>query len=690
MHLAPIDWIINIVFIVVLMVAALATRTHAKTVAGFLSANRCAGRYLLTVAFNMAQVGVITLVWYFQLGYDVGYTQMWWGYIEGPAMIVLAITGWVMYRFRETRAMTLAQFFEMRYSRKLRIFSGVLAFVSGIINYAIFPGVTARFFMAICGFPETFSLSFGGEVLAVPIFPLVMLVLLSLALFIVFVGGQIAVMVTDFLQGVFCNAVFIFLCFYLLMRFGWVDLGTSMLAMPEGTSMVNPLGLKNEANFNAWYWLISAFTLFYACRAWQGDQGYNSAALNAHEARMAQLLSGWRWRVLMLVTIIVPVAVRFFLTSPEHAAEAAVVHEALALQPTNALVAEMRTPLALAVMLPAGILGLVVAAMVGAAVSTDETYLHSWGAIFVQDVILPFRKKPLSTRAHLFLLKGAICGVAVFAFVFSALYEPTQYIAMFAALSATVFVGGAGSAIIGGLYWRRGSTQAAWSAMLTGTVLSGAAFIVFQLDKDRVADWIASSGPLSSIGVWVQWLQTKTNGQVLSFVSMGLSIVMYLVVSLLGPRTECDLDKILHRGKWSVDGSAPVDEGPRTFMEKLGFDKQFKGWDRPIAYVTVAWPLFFTILFVVGTSYAVWREGIGDPIPDSTWLIWWHWWTWIILFVSVGILAWLSIGGFIDLRRLFRSLRAWKENEQDDGRVEGDEGYGSMGTTRSHDSSQGK
>jgi hypothetical protein len=108
-----------------LALSAWSMRRHANTVSGFLSANRLAGRYLLTVSYNMAQVGVITLVWYFQVGYDVGFTQYWWGYMEGPSLILLAVTGWVIYRFRETRAMTLAQFFEMRYSRRCRIFSGI-------------------------------------------------------------------------------------------------------------------------------------------------------------------------------------------------------------------------------------------------------------------------------------------------------------------------------------------------------------------------------------------------------------------------------------------------------------------------------------------------------------------------------------------------------------------------------------
>ena len=206
------DWAIPSVVFLILLVFAVRTRRYSRSVSGFLAANRCAGRYLVCVAYNMAQVGIITLVWYFQQYYDSGFTSVWWGLVENPLMIVIALTGWVIYRFRETRALTLAQFIEIRYSRRLRVFCGMVAFVAGVLNYAIFPAVSARFFMWMCGFPE----SFGVAGMTVPTMPALMLLLLSSALLFVFLGGQIAVMVTDFLQGILCNIVFLVVIAWML------------------------------------------------------------------------------------------------------------------------------------------------------------------------------------------------------------------------------------------------------------------------------------------------------------------------------------------------------------------------------------------------------------------------------------------------------------------------------------------
>ncbi len=678
MNLATLDWIIVGMLLATLTGAALRTKRYGNSVSGFLAANRCAGRYLISVAFNMAQLGVITLVWYFQQNYDVGFTSIWWSLMEGPAMILMALSGWVIYRFRRTRAMTLAQFFEMRYSKSFRVFAGLVAFISGIINYGIFPGVAARFFIALCGLPEHFQL-LGYQVST---FLSLMLGLMAIALFFVFLGGQIAVMVTDFLQGVFSNVVFLAIIGYILFSMPWAHMSDTLLGNVwegafvvdsvnplAGKSMIDPFDLGKESNFNVFYWLISIVILFYGMRAWQGDQGYNAAAKNAHEARMANILNGWRFRVLMLITIVLPLAIRTIMHHPAYALDAGTIDGILGAYPTDALKSEVRTPAATALLLPTGLLGLFAASMLGAFISTNDTYLHSWGSIFVQDVVLPFRKKPLSTRAHLLLLKSSIFAVAIFATVFSYLHdEPSQYISMFLALTGAVFVGGAGSAIIGGLYWKRGTTEAAWTAMILG-LLSSSTGIVLKQDilVATLVGWEAGGGllaPLGQFGLWVHHSPWIT-GQVLAFVAVLLSITSYISVSLLGPRREHNLDKLLHRGEFAavedkVEGK--TDHAP--WLVKLGFNPEFTGSDKWVTLVTVSWPLVWTVIFLIGTIYSV-----NFEVPDAAWLSWWRGWMWFTFAAGIVIMTWFTIGGARDLRDMFRSLERFRASEDDDGQV---------------------
>jgi len=584
-------------------------------------------------------------VWYFEQNYQVGYTSIWWPLMEGPAMIVMALSGWVIYRFRQTRAMTLAQFFEMRYSRRFRVFAGLVAYVAGIINFAIFPSVGARFFMALCGLPECFVLA-GFEIAT---YPLLMILLLSLSLAFLFMGGQIAVMVTDFLQGIFCNVAFIVIILFLLTTFSWDQISDVLLAAPAGQSMVDPFDLGKERHFDFWYYAISVVILFYCAKGWQGTQGYNCSAKNAHEAKMAGILGPWRFRVLMLIVLVLPICVRTLMHHPDFTTQAAVVNQSLdaieapSPEVKGALQNQLRTPLAMSVMLPTGLLGLACAAMLGAFISTHDTYLHSWGTILVQDVILPLRKKPLSPGRHLWLLRLSILGVAVFIFFISLLFKHTQYIAMFCALTASVFVGGAGAAIIGGLYWKRGTTAAARAAMVTGMGVSLTGIVIKQVHSDFFL-----------------------TGQEMSFVAIVLAIVVYVSVSLLGPRVVHNMDRLLHRGKYAITGESTATwQDARTIWEKLGFARDFTGGDSVITYVTLSWPLVWTVIFAIVTIYSM-MAGIST----EAWLSYWHGWTWLILGCAVLVTLWFTIGGIFDMKYLFRQLRSRAADLSDDGRVE--------------------
>ena len=649
-----IDWIIIAALPVVLLVAAAKTRRHARSVSGFLAANRCAGRYLITVAYGMAQVGVISLVWFWQQYYDVGFTSVFWGWMEGPAMIILALSGWVIYRYRQTRAMTMAQFFELRYSRNFRIFGGLVAFLSGILNYGIFPAVAARFFIVLLGLPDYWIIA-GVEV---SVFVSFMVMLLGTALFFVFMGGQIAVIVTDWIQGTFANWVFLAVMAYLLWLVPWSSIELAFEAAPPGKSLTDPFDLGGELQFDAWYWVIAVIVLFYGMLSWQGTSGYNASAITPHEAKMANILSGWRFRVLMLVTLVLPICIRAVQVDPNFAGVAEGIDAVTASQATGALQAEARAPAAAALMLPSGLLGLFAAALLGAFIFTNDTYLHSWGSIFIQDVVLPFRKKQLSPRAHLWLLRLSILGVAIFAFIFSMVYTPTQYVAMFLALTGAIFIGGAGSAIIGGLYWKRGTTAGAWTAMISGMAISCSGIAAKQL-PDTV---VSGDGAMFDL---VRWMRDGVTGQELTFWSIAISIGCYVVVSLATSRQPFNMDRLLHRGEYALDRETHKSTQTTGWLERLGFDSDMTRRDRWVTAITLAWPAVFTIVFFA----ALIAHASGWAPGAAFWATAWKWYTGVALTIAAIVVTWFTIGGVLDMRAMFRKLAVFHANIQDDGRV---------------------
>jgi solute:Na+ symporter, SSS family len=114
-----IDWLIVGVALVVPIAIGIRAKKYVKGVSDFLSAGRVAGRYVLNVASGEACMGVVGLVAVFELYYQSGFVYGFWGSFAAPIMIMLGLTGYCISRFRETRAMTLGQFLEIRYSRAI-------------------------------------------------------------------------------------------------------------------------------------------------------------------------------------------------------------------------------------------------------------------------------------------------------------------------------------------------------------------------------------------------------------------------------------------------------------------------------------------------------------------------------------------------------------------------------------------
>ena len=152
----------------------------------------------------------------------------------------------------------------------------------------------------------------------------------------------------------------------------------------------------------------------------------------------------------------------------------------------------------------------------------------------------------------------------------------------------------------------------------------------------------------------------------MSFVAILLAIVVYMAVSLLGPRAMHNMDRLLHRGKYALPGESTATwQDARTLWEKLGFSRDFTGGDRIVAYVTLSWPLVWTAIFVVVTIY-----NMAAGISTEAWLAYWHGWTWLILGCAVLVTLWFTIGGGLDMKYLFRELRSRAADPSDDGRVE--------------------
>ena len=665
------DWLIMIVPLVICSGIAVYTRRYVRSVADFMAGGRAAGRFLICTARSEQGSGAAVFVAAFQVFLVAGFTLTWWNQLSVPVSLLLMITGFVIYRYRQTRAMTLGQFFEMRYSRGFRLFAGMLGFVAGLVNFGIIPAVGARFMVAFLMLPQKVCLfSIGGHPVEVQTFLLLMALFLTITVLMTTTAGQVSVLLTDCAEGMFSQIFYTIIALVLVfMVFNWPETKTVLMATDPGKSMVNPFESMGLKDFNIWYVLIGIFSGTYRCIAWQNSHAFNSSAATPHEARMGSILGRWRnFAAGVMITLLSVCALTYYKT---HSAEIAA---ALGSITDPSVRDQMRAPVALTMMLPTGVKGMLLAICLMGIIAGDGIHLHSWGSIFVQDVVMPLRRKPLSPSQHILLLRLGIIGVALWAFLFGWLVPQIKYVSYWWGITEAIFVSGAGVSIIGGLYWSRGTTAGAWVALIVGSILASAG-IGTQYYYERVlqTDLVARLP-------FTQWT-FNVNVPLICFSVAMTAIACYVVTSLLTGRSRHNMDKLLNRGAYAVEPESAVAAGeedngrpvkrPNWFFRivTFGIDEQFSRTDRWITIGITLWSMTWFSIFVVGSIvYLI------HPWSNDSWATYWLW-TAIYLPLGIGCITtvWFTWGCTHDMIVFFRRLRAEKVDEHDDGTVEHDE-----------------
>jgi len=387
----------------------------------------------------------------------------------------------------------------------------------------------------------------------------------------------------------------------------------------------------------------------YSTMAWQNSHAFNSSGSSPHEARMGGILGRWRGFAVSVMITLLAVCALTYLASPEGSA---LVQADLAKIPDANTANQMRVPMALSHLLPIGLKGMLLSICLMGIIAGDGIHLHSWSSILIQDVIVPLRKKPLSLPQHLRLLRLAIVGVAAFAFIFGAIFPQTEYVVIWFAVTQAVFTGGAGAAIIGGLYWKRGTTAGAWVGFLTGSILA-----------------------VGGIGTRIYFQHVLgheffLNGMEIGFFSSLAAVLSYIIVSMFTCKHAHNMDRLLNRGEYAVEsenGSGVLAAVKVSLLNRLcGFDEQFSRSDRWITLGIFWWSILWFVVFVVGSiAYLI------HPWSSAIWADFWFVQA-ICMPLAIGVVTtiWFTIGCILDLKVFFRRLHEEKIDLHDDGVVD--------------------
>ena len=285
-----IDWTIMIVPMIFVIFMGFYSRKYIRGVTDYLAAGRVAGRYVISVGDVAKGLAVITLIGYTEAHYKTGFAMAFWTNILAPLSIVLGLTGYFTYRFRETKVLSIGQFLEMRYNRPLRIYAAALRSIAELLANCMCPALAARFMIYYIGLPYSFD--FLG--MKVPTFLILTLIMITLCILICCLGGGLSLLVTDTIQGFFCYPLLIIFTIFIIVKFSWNGVIVPVMSdRVTGQSFLNPYDVRGLRDFNMFALVVAVYSTVINRGNWAGTSG-NLAARSPHEQKMASILGTWR------------------------------------------------------------------------------------------------------------------------------------------------------------------------------------------------------------------------------------------------------------------------------------------------------------------------------------------------------------------------------------------------------------
>ena len=451
MNFTPVDWIIVGGYLVASLTIGIIGRRYVGNVSHFLVAGRELGLYVGIATLAATEIGTITFMYYAELGYKAGFAAFAAAAISGVVMIVVGRTGLIISRFRELKLMTVPEYFEVKYSRGLRVVTGILVALGGILNMGVFLRVEGQFLTIVSGIDARHLVA-------------VMTVILLLELIYTVLGGMVSVVITDFIQYVLLSIATILVTIYAVYHAGWaniIDKITSTMGAAGFDPLVNP---RFGLTFLAWQVLL--WFAIHTC--WQTTAMRMFSTKSPEMSKKVMTWTGFIFLGRGMMPMLWGIAALTLLGTGALGKDGVPlpIVNGRTLEPLEAM------PAMLAQILGPGVRGIVVAGMLAATMSVNSSYLLGWSSIISQDILLPLRRAlgrgPMSSRGQILVNRVANVFVSLFVMFWGLYYQLPGAVYLYLNITATIFLAGAFVCVIGGLYWKRTTTAGGYAAMLMG------------------------------------------------------------------------------------------------------------------------------------------------------------------------------------------------------------------------------
>src|ERR1700752_209727 len=471
-------------YLLVTMVAGLMVRKYVGKVEHFLVAGREMDVYLGIASLAATEFGIVTCMYTAQNGYEKGFAGATPGILMAIAMAAVGLTGFVIKPLRDSGVMTIPELLEQRFGQRIRWAAGVVIVLGGLLNMGVFLRTGGQFLVLVAGLDVRYL-----EIMMTAL-------LVGVAVYTI-LGGMLSVLVTDFLQFVVMSVGLILVTILILMNVGWEKLVTTV-ETSYGAGGFNPFINPTMG------WQYVLFNLM-----------LNPAAVLTWKTTIARVLAAKDTRTGRRVYT----GTAFFFVCRFMIPGIWGIAALATLGPVANTLEAMPTYLSTAV--PAGLMGILIAAMLAADMSTDSSYMLTWCSGIYNAILAPFRKKPWSERKGLFWNRTITAIIGVFLPVYRLLYPLKGDLWTYLGVTGTIYLASISVLLIACCYWRKANNWGAGASIVVSALIP-----ITYLVMEQVPSTAALA---KSIGPYYSGIATYI-----------LSGVAILVGSLLKPQSQVE------------------------------------------------------------------------------------------------------------------------------------------------------
>jgi Na+/proline symporter len=517
-------------YLLLTMVVGVTLRKYVGRVEDFLVARRQMDVYLGISSLAATEFGIVTCMYAAQNGYDKGFAGAIPGVLTFLAMFLVGYTGFCIKPLRDSGVITIPELFDKKFGPRVRWAAGVVIVLGGLLNMGVFLRVGGDFLVHASGMdPGNLEKMMTALLIGVAVYTIL--------------GGMLSVLVTDFLQFIVMSLGLIVVTFLILNKVGWTGL-VSTVEKYHGAGGFNPF---QNPGMGWSYVVFNALLNTAAVLTWQTQIARVLAAKDSRTGRkvytgtsfffVARFLIPGIWGIAALAIVgwvplktlsadqlqAIPPALQqkieasrmgqIFVATEEDYAKLSPADQARTLSPQEKaqirpeVVARLKEaslhhmPLFLGMFVPVGLMGLLIAAMLAADMSTDSSYMLTWGSVIYNDILAPFRKKRWSEKKGLLWNRAIVAVIGVFLLVYGLWYKLEGDLWTYLGITGSIYLSSMSVLLIACCYWKRANNWGATAAIVFGATVPVATLVLQKAGPWQ--DWVKNHGPLCGVATYV-------------------------------------------------------------------------------------------------------------------------------------------------------------------------------------------